>query len=304
MHNWSEQVKLEWDKDSANGNDIKVILLGSSRLLLQQGLTESLTGRFEAIYVPHWSFSEMNELHGMNVEEYIWFGGYPGAADLRNDETRWKAYMLTSIIESSISRDILMLTRVDKPALIRQFFDFGCTYSGQILSLNKIIGQMQDAGNTTTLSHYLKLLDQAGLLSGLGKYSPDVIRQRAASPKFNVQNMALMSALAPSGFKEVRQNPARWGRWVESAIGAHLINECLAHGHQLFYWRNRNDEVDFVIKGNGKVIGLEVKTAASGMTSGMEAFRKQFNPDKVLLIGPSGIPEAEFLGMEIESMLR
>ncbi|MEP6647273.1 MAG: ATP-binding protein [Saprospiraceae bacterium] len=303
IHNWSEQVKFEWDKDSSGTNGLKIILLGSSRLLLQQGLTESLTGRFEAMYVPHWNYSEMKELDGMTVDEFIWFGGYPGAAAIRQDEVRWKAYMQTSIIESSISRDILMLTRVDKPALIRQLFDLGCAYSGQILSLNKIIGQLHDAGNTTTLSHYLNLLDQAGLLSGLGKFSPNIIRQRSSSPKFQVQNMGLKSALEPFTFNEVKQDTAKWGRWVESAIGAHLINECIASGYRLFYWRNRNDEIDFVLEGNNKVIGIEVKTSSTSSTSGMGEFKNQFNPDKVILIGPSGIEVEEFLEMEVKSLV-
>ncbi len=303
IHNWSEQVKLEWDKDAGNKLDLKVILLGSSRLLLQHGLTESLTGRFETLYVPHWSFEEMRALHGMTLDEYIWFGGYPGAADLRHDEARWKAYMQTSIIETSISRDILMLTRVDKPALMRQLFDLGSSYSGQILSLNKIIGQMQDAGNTTTLSQYLTLLDQAGLLTGIMKYSPEIVRQRASSPKFQVHNTGLKSALDHLPYRGVRNDPSRWGRWVESTVGAHLVNQCLVLGFRLYYWRHRNDEIDFVIEGNGKVIGLEVKTSVSNTTSGMEAFKRQFNPDRVLLVGPSGIPVEEFLEMDVGSLI-
>jgi hypothetical protein len=244
--NWSEYVKLEWDNDTANGVNLKVILLGSSRLLLQQGLTESLTGRFETIYLPHWSYAEMKELAGISPDEYIWFGGYPGAITLMHDEARWKDYMMNSIIETSISRDILMLTRVDKPALLRQLFEIGSLYSGQILSFNKILGQLQDAGNTITLSHYLTLLDQAGLLAGLSKYSPDVLRQRASIPKFQVHDMALMSARVPDDFSEIHNNPTRWGRWHESAVGAHLLNQCLSSGYKLYYWRDGNDEDDFI----------------------------------------------------------
>jgi len=303
IHNWSEQVKLQWDQDSANKLNVKVILLGSSRLLLQQGLTESLTGRFETMYIPHWSYAEMKALMGISLEQYIWFGGYPGAASLMVDEVRWKAYMQTSIIETSISRDILMLTRVDKPALIKRLFETGSSYSGQIVSLNKMLGQLHDAGNTTTLAHYLELLDQAGLLSGLQKYSPTVIRQRASSPKFQVHNSGLMSALVSEHFHEVMKSPNRWGRWVESAVGAHLINQCRVKNFQLHYWRHQNDEIDFVIQGNGKVIGLEVKSAASSETSGMDAFRKQFKPDKVLLVGKSGIGVEEFLEIDLKDLL-
>jgi uncharacterized protein len=82
---------------------------------------------------------------------------------------------------------------------------------------------------------------------------------------------------------------------VESAIGAHLINHSLSEKFNLHYWRERNDDVDFVIEKKGKVIGLEVKSGASGSTSGMTAFKKKFNPDKVLLIGNAGLPRQDFL---------
>jgi uncharacterized protein len=186
IDNWSETVKLLWDMDSRNKLNLKVILLGSSRLLLQQGLTESLAGRFESTYMGHWSFDEMQRAFGWDVNQYVWFGGYPGSAALINDEERWKTYVQESLIETSISKDILMLTRVDKPALMKRLFELGCLYSGQILSYTKLLGQLQDAGNTTTLSHYLELLDTAGLLAGVGKYAPDVVRQRSSSPKFQV----------------------------------------------------------------------------------------------------------------------
>jgi uncharacterized protein len=173
IENWSEVVKQNWDSDTAGKINIKVILLGSSRLLIQKGLTESLAGRFETIYLGHWTFTEMESAFGWPVEKYIWFGGYPGSALLVNDESRWKNYINDSLIETSISRDILMMTRVDKPALLKRLFELGCSYSGQILSLTKVVGQLQDAGNTTTLTHYLKLLNDSGLLGGIEKYAND-----------------------------------------------------------------------------------------------------------------------------------
>jgi predicted AAA+ superfamily ATPase len=302
IDNWSEQVKKEWDSDTRNRIEIKVVLLGSSRILLQQGLTESLAGRFESLYMPHWSYAEMHHEFGMTVDEYVWYGGYPGTASLLRDEERWKEYLLVSLIETSISRDILMLTRVDKPAMMRRLFEIGCAYSGQILSYTKILGQLQDAGNTTTLAHYLNLLDQAGLLAGLQKFSPDTMRQRGSSPKFQVHNTALMSALEAETFRVVRNNRTRWGRMVESAVGAHLVNQCLKYRYELFYWRNRNDEIDFVLSSRDKVIGIEVKSGASGETQGMDAFRQQFNPHRVLLIGGSGLSLEEFLRMEVIDM--
>jgi len=300
--NWSETVKLLWDTDSRNKINLKVILLGSSRLLLQRGLTESLAGRFESTYMGHWSFDEMQQAFGWDVNQYVWFGGYPGSATLINDEERWKTYVQESLIETSISKDILMLTRVDKPALMKRLFELGCLYSGQILSYNKVLGQLQDAGNTTTLSHYLELLDTAGLLAGIEKYAPDVVRQRSSSPKFQVHNTALISAQRNEPFKDILAKPDEWGRMVESAIGSHLINHSLTEKFNLHYWKERNDEVDFVIERKGKVIGLEVKSGAAGSTSGMTAFKNKFNPDKVLLIGNAGLPWQDFLKLNPTSL--
>ncbi len=295
VEKWSEFVKRGWDQDTHNDTNLKVIILGSSRLLLQQGLTESLAGRFETHYMGHWSFTEMHDAFGMSDDEFVWYGGYPGAAALVHDEARWRAYVRDALIETSISRDILMLTRIDKPALIKRLFELGCLYSGQILSYTKMLGQLQGAGNTTTLSHYLNLLGTAGLLSGIEKFSPTVLRQRASSPKFQVHNTALLSAQASETFQQIRAAPEQWGRWIESVVGTHLLNASLAEDFRLFYWRQGNQEVDFVIEKNGKVIGLEVKSGVAGATGGMQAFRNQFSPHKVLLVGTAGMPWPEFL---------
>jgi len=214
VQNWSETVKRLWDRDTIDKTNIKLILLGSSRLLLQKGLTESLAGRFETIYLGHWSFREMEEAFGWDADQYAWFGGYPGGAELTGDEERWKNYISNSLIETSVSKDILMLTRVDKPALLKRLFELGCHYSGQILSLTKIQGQLQDAGNTTTLSHYLNLLDTAGLLAGIEKYAADIIRKRSSSPRFQVHNNALLSAQKHEYFGEIVNKPAEWGHKI------------------------------------------------------------------------------------------
>lgn len=295
ISNWRETVKLLWDTDTRENRALKVILLGSSRLLLQQGLTESLAGRFETTYMSHWSYPEMNKAFNWTVDQYIWFGGYPGSASLIHDEERWKNYVNQSLIETSISKDILMLTRVDKPALMRRLFELGCLYSGQVLSYTKILGQLQDAGNTVTLSHYLELMDTAGLLGGLEKYAADIIRKRASSPKFQVHNMALISAQRNEFFAEIKNDPKEWGRVVESAIGAHLVNSALTEGFKIYYWRERNDEVDFVLERRGKIIGLEVKSGSDQSNSGLSVFQKQFKPEKVLLVGSSGLSIEEFL---------
>jgi predicted AAA+ superfamily ATPase len=293
--NWSEQIKLLWDTDTRENRNIKVILLGSSRLLLQEGLTESLAGRFETTYMGHWSFEEMHDAFGWSPDQYVWFGGYPGSAELISNENRWKAYVSNSLIETSISRDILMLSRVAKPALMKVLFELGCHYSGQILSFTKIMGQLQDAGNTTTLSHYLHLLDTAGLLGGFEKYAADIIRKRSSSPKFQVHNTALISAQRQETFLQIKSDPAEWGRIVESAIGAHLLNNSLSGHFKVYYWRDRNQEVEFVLEYKNQIVGLEVKSGAKQSSSGMAAFQKQFNPKKIYLIGDTGLPWQEFL---------
>jgi len=295
VENWSEQVKKEWDRDRAGEVDLQVILLGSSRLLLQRGLTESLAGRYESTYMGHWSYPEMNSAFGLRADEFVWFGGYPGSAALIDDESRWNQYVRDSLIETTLSKDILMMTRVDKPALMKQLFELGCEFSGQILSYNKMLGQLHDAGNTTTLSHYLHLLDTAGLLAGLDKFSPNKIRKRASSPKLQVHNTTLISAQHLKSFKEIRTLPVEWGRWVESAVGAHLLNTALNSDLELMYWRHSNDEVDFVLQKGDQVIGIEVKSGRGQRTGGMQAFSNKYNPVKVLLVGDEGLAWQEFL---------
>lgn len=293
--NWSEAIKANWDADARNNIPIKLLLLGSSRLLLQQGLTESLAGRFELTYISHWSLAEMETAFGFSPEDFVWFGGYPGATRLIEDEFRWKRYVCDALIEPSISRDILSLTRVDKPALLRRLFELGCQFSGQILSFNKILGQLLDAGNTTTLAHYLNLLDSAGLIGGIEKFGGDLIRQRQSSPKFQVHNTALISAQMPEMRSEIQESPDKWGRLVESAVGAHLLNFARQEDFKVSYWREGNDEVDFVLQYRGKTLAIEVKSGVLRGVSGMEAFRKKFNPHKMLLVGTGGLPWQEFL---------
>lgn len=306
---WSETVKKLWDEDSRLKHNIKLVLSGSSRLLIQQGLTESLTGRFELIHVPHWSFAEMREAFGFTLDEYVYFGGYPGSASLIRDEGRWASYLRDSIIETSISKDILMLTTISKPALLRQLFVLGSQYSGQILPFNKMLGNLIDAGNTVTLSHYLNLLDQTKLLGGLQKYSGSEQRSRASSPKLQVYNNALMSASLNRSFQDARATPDAWGRFVESCVGQHLINNAPASGYKLFYWRDGNDEVDFVISKGEAVCGIEVKSGSRTRGRGMDAFKRMYPDAKLYVVsaqelaGSSCIGLEEFLGMRPDILL-
>jgi predicted AAA+ superfamily ATPase len=295
---WSEMVKKLWDEDTMNGVKLKLILSGSSRLLLQTGLTESLAGRFETIYMEHWSLPEMQSAFGWNAYQFAWFGGYPGSAGLIHDEERWKHYVNTSLIETSISKDILMLTRIDKPALLKRMFELGCLYSGQILSFTKIQGQLQDAGNTTTLSHYLQVLNSAGLLGGLEKYAADVIRKRSSSPKFQVHNNALLTAQHSDTFSKITQNPAAWGRIVESSIGSHVLNASISRDFSAYYWRDRDQEVDFILERRGKVVAVEVKSNDSGTLKGLSLFRTHFPNTKIMMVGKNGLPWQEFLTID------
>ena len=293
---WSEAVKRLWDEDSASGLQLLVIILGSSPLLVQQGLTESLAGRFEIIPITHWSFWEMKKAFGWGLEQYIFYGGYPGAADLIEDHHRWSRYIIDSLIETTISRDILLMTRVDKPALLRRLFEFGCTYSGQVLSYQKMLGQLQDVGNTTTLAHYLNLLEGAGLLVGLPKYAGQRVRQRAASPKLQVLNTALMTAISHLTLSQAKQDTDYWGRLLESAVGATLANGLKGKGIDLFYWSSRNREVDFVLCRRKLLMAIEVKSGRRkiSLPGGVDALSKEFKVKRKLLVGAQGIPLEEF----------
>jgi uncharacterized protein len=299
IQNWSETVKKNWDSDTKNNLDIRVILSGSSKLLIQDGLTESLAGRFELIKMPHWSFSEMQEAFDINEEQYVYFGAYPGAAPFFNNENRWRNYMKDSLIETTISKDILMLNKIEKPALLKQLFELGSAFSTQELSYNKLLGQLQNAGNTTTLSHYMNLLNSAHLLTGLNKFSGSQVMQRNSSPKFQVYNNAFFTVYNPLTFKEAVKQPARWGRWVESSIGTHLINMAMVHDMQLMYWRNGNHEVDYVLKFLNKTIAIEVKSGARLKSSGIMNLMQTHAIDKSILIGADGLDWKKFLKMDI-----
>ncbi len=299
---WPRLVKQLWDEDSLHSCPLKVIILGSAPLLLQQGLTESLAGRFEVIHATHWSFREMQEAFGWDLSHYIYFGGYPGAASLSGDVDRWARYVRESLIEPTLAHDILLMVRIDKPALLRRLFQAGSHYSGKILSYQKILGQLQDAGNTTTLSHYLKLLNQINMLCGLEKYAGQEVRKRGSSPKFQVYNNAFLSAQNNYSFIEVTQNPAYWGQWVGSAVGAHLINHAIGTSIQVYYWREGHAEVDFVLKKGDKIVALEVKSNVSEKISAMTAFNKAFKPYKLLQIGGQGMPLETFFSSSIEDL--
>jgi predicted AAA+ superfamily ATPase len=301
---WAEAVKRLWDEDTRARLPLKVVLLGSAPLLMQQGLTESLAGRFEVLHLPHWSYAEMREAFGFSLDQYLFFGGYPGAAPLVDEPRRWRRYLLDALIETTVARDVLLMTRVDKPALLRRLFELGCRYSGQVLSYTKMLGQLQDAGNATTLSHYLDLLSGAGMLTGLQKYTGQAALARGSSPKLQVLNTALMTAQSGRSPEEARADHEFRGRLVESAVGAHLVNAAARGVCDVYYWRERNREVDFVARAGRELTAFEVKSGrAPDALPGLDAFTRAFHPKRALLVGGDGIPLAEFLARPAEEWL-
>jgi len=297
---WSGTVKRLWDEDTRTRCALKVVLLGSAPLLISRGLTESLAGRFELLHLPHWSYAEMQNAFDWDLERYLFFGAYPGAAPLIRDELRWKRYILDSLIETTISRDVLLLSRVDKPVMLRRLFELGCKYSGQILSYTKMLGQLQDAGNSTTLAHYLDLLAGAGMVCGLQKFAAEAVRQRASSPKLQVFNTALMTAQSGYSRKEARADREYWGRLVESAVGAHLANAAAAGECEVFYWRDRGVEVDFIVRSGRQLTAIEVKSGRTpNARAGLAAFSEAFKPQRKLLVGSDGIALEAFLSRPV-----
>ena len=292
---WSEAVKGLWDADRIENCPLHVIILGSSPLLMQSGLTETLAGRFESIDVEHWSFEEMSRAFGFDLNQYVYFGGYPGAARFCREQERWREYVLKTIIATNIDRDIFAMNRVDKPALLKQLFELGTGYSGRIISYNKLLGQLQDAGNTTTLARYLDLLTQTRLLVGLPKYSGSFHRTRASSPKLNVLNTALMTANSLYSFEEAQADRTFWGHLVESTVGAHLFNT-MSSDMRLHYWRDGPHEVDFVLERDSRIIAIEVGSGQNKKSLvGLNEFQQKFKPYITMLVGMEGIPLNEFL---------
>ena len=297
---WSDVVKRLWDEDSLAGTPLQVIVLGSAPLLVQRGLTESLAGRFELVPITHWSLPEMRDAFGWGVSHFVFYGAYPGAAALIDDPPRWASYIREALVETTLGRDILLLTRVDKPALLRRLFHLACDYSGRELSYQKMIGQLQDAGNTTTLAHYLDLLSGAGMVTGLQKYAGETVRQRASSPKLQVMNTALMTALANRTFEDAQHDREYWGRLVESAAGAHLVNAARLEALAVYYWRAGDREVDFVIQRGRELLAIEVKSGRRKPSlEGMKAFQASFGAVRTLLVGEQGVSLEMFLSTPV-----
>lgn len=301
---WSDTVKKLWDEDTAHHLNLKVMILGSSSLLIQTGLGESLAGRFEILPIAHWSFKECRDAFNYTLEEYVYFGGYPAAASLIENEERWSRYIVDSLIETSISRDVMLMTRVHKPSLLRRVFELGCLCTGSIISYQKMLGQLQDAGNVATIAHYLELLSEAGLVAGLQKFSFDPTHQKASSPKLQVLNTALATAQESLSFQEAQQDPKSWNKLIECAVGAHLLNFSFGTRMKIFYWKEDNRSVDFILKMGKSIIVIDVNSAKKGKNvQGIDVFTKKFQPTKVITVGEGGIPLEEFLLSSLDKWL-
>ncbi len=294
VRGWSESVKAHWDEDQYAGTNLAVLLLGSSAMLLAEGTTESLTGRFFLNRCLHWSFDECREAFGWNLDRWIYFGGYPGAAGLIEREEEWRRYIVDSLIETVISRDVLASHRITKPTLMRHLFLYAARFPAQIVSYNKMLGQLQDAGNATTLSHYVHVLETAFLLSGMERFSSGYARSRGSSPKLVFWNNALVTAPALRSYAATRDDPTQWGRLVENAVGAHLVNTLQSLPYEVTYWRHRNDEVDYVVRTPNRLWAIEVKSGRPGALSGLDAFCRTHPDARPMIVGSGGMPLEEF----------
>ena len=306
IRGWSEQVKKEWDEDSRSHRNLKVILLGSSRLLLQKGLEESLEGRFETIKMGYWDWQEMHEAFGFSMDEYVYFGGFPGLAPDIQDEDRWRNLMEDSIISPILTRDILEIEEIRNPALLRQVFELACIESAKELSLTKMQGTMS-SGTVPTIKNYLDILNKSMTVQPLQNYSASRIKEKLSVPKMQVFNNAFRNRFGSFSFDEARVDPAEWGRQIESAVGAHLANRSMMDDYELFYWRNeRRQECDYVLRKGQALVAIEVKSGSVDKTVGFEKFKEQF-ADKVtaaFIVGPQALPLEDFFIMDLKSLFK
>jgi predicted AAA+ superfamily ATPase len=296
---WSSYVKKLWDEDARSGIDLRVVLSGSSSLLLQEGLTESLMGRFETLYSTHWGFSEMREAFGYTLEDFLVLGGYPGAAQFKGDFLRWNRYMRDSVVEATISKDALQMQSIRKPAVLRRLFLLGSSYSAQEISYRKMLGQLDDKGNTDTIAEYLELLSKAGLLTGLQKYDASkLITLRRSSPRLMVHDTSLMTASLANSQEDIEallSTPDLRGHVVESAVGAYLLAVARKTGFEVLWWRDGDYEVDFVLRYGRKVVAIEVKSGRNKRADGLYEFARRYPGARTLLVGDSNCPLETFL---------
>lgn len=304
--NWSEQVKKEWDEDTLSGRNLKVILLGSSRVLLQKGLEESLHGRFETLKMGYWDWLEMKDAFGFSIDQFIYFGGFPGLASDIKDEDRWRGLMEDSIISPILARDILEIDEIRNPALLRQVFETACIESSRELSMTKMQGTM-NSGTVPTIKTYLDILNKTMTVCPMQKYSPSEIKEKQSVPKMQVYNSGFRNRYGLFTFKEARSNPMEWGRQVESAVGAHLANRSVLDNFELLYWRNeKKQECDYVLKKGQALVAIEVKSSRADNISGFEKFKELYS-DRIsssLIVGQEGLPLEDFFSLDLNALFK
>lgn len=306
IHNWSEQVKKEWDEDTRTKRNLKVILLGSSRLLIQKGLEESLQGRFEMLKMGYWEWPEMRDAFGFSLDEFIYFGGFPGLAPDIRDEDRWRNLMEDTIISPILTRDIMEIEGIRNPALLRQVFELACTESARELSLTKMQGTI-NSGTVPTIKNYLDILSKSMTVQPLQKYSPSPVKEKSSIPKMQVFNSGFRSRYCPFTFDEARTNPAEWGRFTESAVGAHLAGRAVMDDFELFYWRNdRREECDYVLRKGQSLVAIEVKSGHADSTVGFEKFKKLYAPKitSAFIVGPQNLPLEDFFSLDLKLLFK
>lgn len=287
---WQTTVKGLWDVDKQAGRNLHVIITGSSALLLKKG-SESLAGRFEKHELLQWTYYEMHQAFAYTLEDYIIYGGYPGAAALKAEESRWKDYIRSSLIETVLTKDVVALSNISKPSLMQQLFKIACSHPAEIVSYNKFLGQLADVGNVTTLSDYRLLLEYAYLLKTVEKWSISEVSKKASKPKWIIRDNSLITALLNVSLTEVKNLPL-YGRLIENTVISHLL-KLVPNG---YYWREKNYEVDHVFEHNGKVYAVEIKAGDRIRTnSGLKEFAKRNPKSATLIIGGNGIPIADVL---------
>lgn len=274
--NWSEVIKKLWDAEDKKRR-IKCVLLGSASLTLQKGLSESLTGRFEEIRVPHWNFADSKRAFGLSLDQYLNFGGYPGSYEFIKDPERWRAYVQGAIIETVIGKDILGQRTVAKPALFRQAFAILSHYPAQEISYTKLLGQLQDKGNTDLIKHYIELYEGAFLFRALHKYSAKPTLRKSSSPKILPLCPALHTVTQSS---DVASESEKRGRLVELAVGMELTRL----PGELYYWREGPYEVDYIRAHGGMITAIEVKSGRKTSGKGLDAFLTKFPKAKPVIV--------------------
>ena len=292
---WSATVKHLWDEDTRRGHNVKVVLTGSSTLTLKQGMSESLKGRYELIPSTQWTYGECREAFGCTLDEYLYFGGYPGAVQLRDDEPRWSAYVRDAIIEPTLTQDILEMETVRKPALLWALFEVGATYSAQEISYRKLLGQLDDRGNTDTIARYLELLSHAGLMSGLRKYGEKILKERGSSPRLLVHDTSLMVVSSGESRARLLEDGDRRGHLVETAVGTYLLARSKTEHFSVNWWREGSAEVDFVVTQGRKRTAIEVKSGRVKSLKGLGEFVQRYPGTYALVVGSDEFPVEDFL---------